>query len=40
VYEDKAWHETLALLDSTSDYALTGSIFCTDRFALQQARRC
>ena len=37
VYEDKAWQETLALVDSTSDYALTGSIFCTDRFALQQA---
>lgn len=37
VYEDSAWDETLTLVDSTSDYALTGSIFCTDRFALLQA---
>lgn len=37
VYDDNAWNETLALVDSTSDYALTGSIFCSDRFALQQA---
>jgi 1-pyrroline-5-carboxylate dehydrogenase len=37
VYEDKAWEDTLALVDSTSDYALTGSIFCVDRMALRQA---
>jgi 1-pyrroline-5-carboxylate dehydrogenase len=37
VYDDGAWAETLALVDSTSDYALTGSIFCTDRAALLQA---
>jgi 1-pyrroline-5-carboxylate dehydrogenase len=37
VYEDNAWSETLELIDSTSPYALTGSIFCTDRFALHQA---
>jgi 1-pyrroline-5-carboxylate dehydrogenase len=37
VYEDSAWEDTLSLIDSTSDYALTGSIFCTDRFALLQA---
>jgi 1-pyrroline-5-carboxylate dehydrogenase len=37
VYEDTDWSETLEFVDSTSDYALTGSIFCVDRAALQQA---
>lgn len=37
VYEDSKWDETLQLVDSTSEYALTGSIFCTDRKALLQA---
>ena len=37
VYEDNAWEDTLALVDSTSDYALTGSLFCSARYALQQA---
>lgn len=37
VYEDDAWDETLDLIDSTSPYALTGAIFCTDRFALHRA---
>lgn len=37
VYDDNAWAETLELIDATSPYALTGSIFCTDRFALHQA---
>ncbi|SAK90242.1 trifunctional transcriptional regulator/proline dehydrogenase/pyrroline-5-carboxylate dehydrogenase [Caballeronia hypogeia] len=39
VYEDNAWNETLELIDSTSPYALTGSIFCTDRFALHHAEK-
>jgi len=38
VYQDDAWNETLQLVDSTSDYALTGSLFCTDRFAMRQAQ--
>lgn len=37
VYEDSAWEETLHLIDSTSEYALTGSIFCVDRKALLMA---
>lgn len=37
VYEDAAWDDTLHLVDSTSEYALTGSIFCVDRKALLQA---
>jgi 1-pyrroline-5-carboxylate dehydrogenase len=39
VYEDNAWQETLELIDATSPYALTGSIFSTDRFALHEAER-
>ena len=38
VYEEKAWDDTLALIDSSTDYALTGSIFSTDRFALLHAQ--
>jgi 1-pyrroline-5-carboxylate dehydrogenase len=34
VYEDSDWEETLHVIDSTSEYALTGSIFCVDRKAL------
>lgn len=34
VYEDGAWDETLRLVDTTSEYSLTGSVFCLDRKAL------
>ena len=37
VYEDKKWHETLQLVDSTSEYALTGAIFSQDRYAIEEA---
>jgi len=37
VYADADWEQTLRLIDSTSDYALTASIFCVDRKALLQA---
>ncbi|MCT3674785.1 L-glutamate gamma-semialdehyde dehydrogenase [Elizabethkingia anophelis] len=37
VYEDKKWAETLELVDSTSPYALTGSIFSQDRYAINEA---
>jgi 1-pyrroline-5-carboxylate dehydrogenase len=37
VYEDAGWDEALRLVDTTSPYALTGSIFCTDRLALSRA---
>ncbi len=39
VYEDAAWEETLRLADSTSEYALTGAIFSTDRYAAEQATK-
>ncbi|GEC79747.1 L-glutamate gamma-semialdehyde dehydrogenase [Flavobacterium aquatile] len=37
VYEDAKWHETLALIDGTSEYALTGAIFSQDRYATVEA---
>ncbi|MBK8700054.1 MAG: L-glutamate gamma-semialdehyde dehydrogenase [Saprospiraceae bacterium] len=37
VYEDKKYSETLSLLDQTSPYALTGSIFSNDRYATIEA---
>ncbi len=39
VYEDEKWEETLALVDSTSPYALTGAIFSQDRYAIEQATK-
>jgi 1-pyrroline-5-carboxylate dehydrogenase len=37
VYNDKDYEKTLAILDSTSPYALTGSIFAQDRSAINTA---
>ena len=37
VYEDKDWKETLKLVDSTSPYSLTGSVFSQDRYAINEA---
>jgi 1-pyrroline-5-carboxylate dehydrogenase len=37
VYEDAEWTNTLALIDSTCPYALTGAIFAKDRVALRDA---
>jgi 1-pyrroline-5-carboxylate dehydrogenase len=37
VYEDAKWLDTLALVDATSEYALTGAIFSTDRYAITEA---
>ena len=37
VYEDAHWAETLKLVDTTSEYALTGAVFSTDRYAIEQA---
>lgn len=39
VYEDAQWEEMLHLVDSTSEYALTGAIFSQDRYAAEQATR-
>lgn len=37
VYEDAAWAETLKLIDTTSEYALTGAVFSQDRYAIEEA---
>lgn len=37
VYDDKQYEETLELCDRTSPYALTGSIFARDRYAIDKA---
>ncbi len=37
VYPDAKWDETLAIVDRTSPYALTGSVFAHDRAAVRQA---
>ena len=37
VYDDAKWTETLQVVDSTSPYALTGSVFAQDRRAVREA---
>ncbi len=37
VYEDKDWKESLKLVDQTSEYALTGAIFSSDRYVIDYA---
>jgi len=37
VYEDAAWKETLKLVDATSEYALTGAVISSDRYAITEA---
>jgi 1-pyrroline-5-carboxylate dehydrogenase len=39
VYPDERWNETLALVDRTGPYALTGAIFSQDRAAVSEATR-
>ena len=39
VYEPKDWKATLELVDDTSEYALTGAIFSTDRYAIEEASK-
>ncbi|TAG50716.1 MAG: aldehyde dehydrogenase family protein, partial [Runella slithyformis] len=39
VYEPDQFEETLTLLDNTSNYALTGSIFAQDRYAIELATK-
>jgi len=39
VYDENKFEETLELLDETSEYALTGAIFSTDRYAITLASK-
>lgn len=37
LYDDNKYEETLEIVNKTSPYALTGSIFATDRYAIEKA---
>ncbi|MFH6767974.1 L-glutamate gamma-semialdehyde dehydrogenase [Gaetbulibacter aquiaggeris] len=39
IYEDKDWEAVLELVDSTSEYALTGAIFSGDRYVIELATK-
>lgn len=39
VYDENKFSETLKLVDETSEYALTGAILSTDRYAIQEATK-
>ena len=36
-YDNNKWDETLKIVDETSEYALTGAVFCEDRYILSDA---
>jgi len=38
VYDESKWDETLALVDNTAPYGLTGAVFSEDRAAIDDAR--
>ncbi|WP_375323732.1 L-glutamate gamma-semialdehyde dehydrogenase [Flagellimonas sp. GZD32] len=39
IYEDAEWSETLQLVDSTSEYGLTGAVLSADRYAIDEATK-
>jgi len=39
IYDDNEWESILDVLDNTSEYALTGAIFSSDRYAIETATR-
>ncbi|MEH6537947.1 MAG: L-glutamate gamma-semialdehyde dehydrogenase [Psychroserpens sp.] len=39
VYDEDTYSETLKLVDETSEYALTGAILATDRYAIEEATK-
>lgn len=39
VYNDENWDDVLRLVDTTSPYALTGSIFSGDRYAIEEVTK-
>lgn len=39
VYEDVQWETVLDLIDDTSEYALTGAIFSSDRYIIEKATK-
>ncbi|CAA0175190.1 L-glutamate gamma-semialdehyde dehydrogenase [Tenacibaculum maritimum] len=39
LYEDAAWEASLKLVDESTEYALTGAIFSTDRYIVEKASK-
>ena len=39
VYEDAAWETSLKLVDESTEFALTGAIFSTDRYIVEKASK-
>jgi 1-pyrroline-5-carboxylate dehydrogenase len=39
VYEDSEWEASLKLVDESTEYALTGAIFSTDRYIVEKASK-
>mgnify|MGYP000129689460 FL=1 len=39
IYEDAEWEASLKLVDETSEYALTGAVFSTDRYIVEKASK-
>ncbi|MDB0601417.1 L-glutamate gamma-semialdehyde dehydrogenase [Tenacibaculum maritimum] len=39
IYEDAAWEASLKLVDESTEYALTGAIFSTDRYIVEKASK-
>jgi len=39
IYEDSEWEASLKLVDESTEYALTGAIFSTDRYIVQKASK-
>lgn len=39
IYDDADWAKTLELVDSTSEYALTGAVLAADRYAIEEATK-
>lgn len=39
IYDEDKYSETLKLLDETSEYALTGAVLATDRYAIEEATK-
>lgn len=39
VYDDEKWEETLELIDTSTEYALTGAVFSQDRYAATHATK-
>jgi len=38
VYEDKDWYKTLELIDTTTPYALTGSVFSNNKSIIEEVK--